>query len=160
GRTRARVNILDNDPVPPPQWQNGSPTFTWTNLPEPPPVVTNPGSQTSAEGSTVSLHIQASDPQGQTVTFAAVNLPTGLSIDPATGIIFGTIDYSAAEAFGGHYDTTVIVADGHGGSASQTFAWTVTDTDRAPTLTNVGPQHNFQGDVVSLQVQATDPDND
>jgi len=63
-----------------------------------PPVVTNPGDQIDPEGAVVSLPIQAqdSDPCGD-LSYEAVNLPPGLDIDPATGLISGTIE----EATGG-----------------------------------------------------------
>ncbi len=67
----------------------GTPIFTWTQSPTPPPVVTNPGAQTSAEGAAVSLQIAATDPNGYSLSYAAVNLPTGLSIN-STGLIAGT----------------------------------------------------------------------
>ena len=56
-----------------------------------PPVAQNPGDQTSAEGETVTLPIEASDPNSDPLTFSAANLPAGLSIDESTGEISGTI---------------------------------------------------------------------
>ena len=46
-------------------------------------TVTNPGNQTTATGSSVSLQISATDSaSGQTLTYSATGLPTGLSIMP------------------------------------------------------------------------------
>ena len=56
-----------------------------------PPVVTNPGAQTSTEGNTVNLQIQATDPDDVTFSYTATGLPLGLSIAPATGLITGTV---------------------------------------------------------------------
>jgi hypothetical protein len=94
-----------------------------------------------------------------TLSYAAANLPLGLSIN-GTGRISGTVSYSADEATttGGNYSSTVIVADGFGGSASANFTWIVPDTPRGPVVTNPGNQANAQGDTVSLQVASTDPD--
>jgi hypothetical protein len=102
----------------------------------------------------------ANDPNGYPMSFAAVNLPVGLGINSSTGLISGTVDYSAAEKFGGTYATTVIVANNHGGSTPVSFTWTITDTDRAPVLTNPGNQTNARNDTVSLQLSASDPDGD
>jgi hypothetical protein len=55
------------------------PTATWSQSPTPPPVVTNPGSQSNDEADSVSLGISATDPSGYTLAYAAVNLPAGLS---------------------------------------------------------------------------------
>jgi len=133
-----------------------SKSFMWTVTETPrPPVVTNPGSQSSAEGASVSLPITATDPDGTPLTFSATGLPPGLSINPTTGVISGTLGYNAA----GSYSVTVTASDGSL-SDSETFGWTVTNTPRPPVVTNPGTQTDAEGDVVSLQVAATDPDGD
>jgi hypothetical protein len=134
------------------------PTATWTMNPVPNPTIAQPSSQTNTEADVVNLAISASDPSGYALTYDAVNLPTGLSINASTGVISGTVDNSAAENFGGAYDTTVIASDSQGGSASTEFPWTIIDLPRAPVLTNPGDQTNSAGDTVSLQVAASDPD--
>ncbi|MFO0871036.1 MAG: putative Ig domain-containing protein [Pirellulales bacterium] len=50
-------------------------------------------------------------------------LPPGLSLDPVTGVISGTLDSSASA--GGPYTVTITADDGHGGQATQTFTWVV-----------------------------------
>ncbi|MFO0871037.1 MAG: putative Ig domain-containing protein [Pirellulales bacterium] len=50
-------------------------------------------------------------------------LPPGLSLDPVTGVISGTLDSSASA--GGPYSVTITADDGHGGQATQTFTWVV-----------------------------------
>lgn len=59
-----------------------------------PPVVTNPGTQSGIEGDVVSLPIIATDEDDDCgdLTYAATGLPGSLSIDPATGVISGTLD--------------------------------------------------------------------
>lgn len=52
--------------------------------------------QTSAEGATISLPIQATDVDaGTTLTYSATGLPTGLAIDDC-GVISGTLGYATA----------------------------------------------------------------
>ncbi len=79
-----------------------------------------------------------SDPDlSDTLTFSAAGLPGGLDIDPATGIISGTIDRSASQhgpGDDGVYTVTVTATDPHGVSTSQTFTWTVTNP--GPTAVN------------------------
>ncbi len=60
------------------------------------PVVTNPGAQTSAEGAVISLPISASDADLNPLTYSATGLPAELSIDSGTGLISGTLAYTAA----------------------------------------------------------------
>ncbi|MEQ9031364.1 MAG: malectin domain-containing carbohydrate-binding protein, partial [Aggregatilineales bacterium] len=57
-----------------------------------PPVVTNPGTQTSQSGVPITpLQIVATAPEiDQTLAFSATGLPQGLSINPGTGVISGT----------------------------------------------------------------------
>ncbi len=121
-----------------------------------PPTLTNPGNQTRAEGQAVNLAAQAT---GMGLQFAAVNLPTGLNINSANGTIFGTVDYAAAENFGGTYATTVIVANTYG-SATQQFNWTITNTARPPVLVNPGMQVSSTGVPISLQLAGFSPDGD
>jgi hypothetical protein len=58
----------------------------------PPVIDPEPGPQEHTEQELVSLDIDASDPEtGQILTFSATNLPPGLSIDAANGVISGQI---------------------------------------------------------------------
>ena len=85
------------------------------------PTVSSPGSQNSQEGDSVALAITANDPEGDTLTFSAIGLPAGLTIDPASGQIAGTV----ATGSTGFYNVTVTADDGNGGTGSATFLWTV-----------------------------------
>ncbi|WP_063771866.1 putative Ig domain-containing protein [Kitasatospora mediocidica] len=82
-------------------------------------TVNNPGSQSGTVGTAVSLQVSASDSaSGQTLTYSATGLPTGLSIS-SSGLISGTP--SAA----GTFSTTVKATDTTGASGSTSFSWTV-----------------------------------
>jgi RHS repeat-associated protein len=137
--------------------------FGWTINDTTTPTVTAPADQHGAEGDTVTgLAVVAADGDSDPLTYAATGLPTGLSIDSSTGLISGTISYSAAETSGGNYTVTVTASDGRlTGSAS--FAWTVADTNRPPVFNSAAPgaQTNNEGDTVAnLDVSVTDPDAD
>jgi hypothetical protein len=54
------------------------------------PVITAPGDQQFLVGDPVSLQIQATDPDGDPITFTGDTLPEGLSID-TSGLITGTV---------------------------------------------------------------------
>jgi len=106
--------------------------------------VTNPGTQNNAIGDSVSLQVQDSGlPRGDSWNYSAA-LPSGLSINPATGLISGTITGSANT-----YSASVTASDGQGANATQNFIWNVS----ALSVTNPGTQNNAVGDSVSLQVQ-------
>ena len=73
-------------------------TFQWAISAAGPVVVTALSSQSNLEGDAVSLQVQASNSNNSTLIYSATNLPTGLSIDPATGLISGTISPGMATA--------------------------------------------------------------
>jgi N-acetylneuraminic acid mutarotase len=60
--------------------------------------VTDPGNQVSQSGDTVDLAIQTTTSQGQSLQFSASGLPTGLTIDAASGVISGTVGSSQTGA--------------------------------------------------------------
>ena len=64
-------------------------SFNWTVTPS--ILMQNPGDQTSTVGSAIDLPIQLTRSFGQPVTFSASSLPLGLTIDPTTGIISGSV---------------------------------------------------------------------
>ena len=103
----------------------GSATFTWNvgsgtgNT----VTVTNPGNQTGTVGTPVSLQISASDSaSGQTLTYSATGLPTGLSINATSGLITGTPTTAA------NYTPTVTATDTTGASGSASFTWDISSS--------------------------------
>src|SRR5207248_1875267 len=95
-------------------------TFAWRVVHV---AVVNPGDQTSGEGATVSLALQASDPDGDPLAYSAAGLPPGLSINSSTGLIAGTI--ASGAAVDGPFAVSVAATDGAYG-ASLDFSWAVT----------------------------------
>jgi Glycosyl hydrolase family 48/Cellulose binding domain/Putative Ig domain len=90
-------------------------------------TVTNPGNQTGTVGTAASLQIQATDSaSGQTLTYSATGLPTGLTISPATGLISGTPTTAAT------YSVAVTATDTTGASGSASFTWTIGSTSPPP----------------------------
>ena len=85
-----------------------------------PPVLANPGPQSGTVGVPIApLQLVATDGDNDGLAFSVSGLPSGLAIS-AGGLVTGTP--SAA----GTSSVTVTVSDGHGGSDSKTFSWTIT----------------------------------
>ncbi len=110
-------------------------------------TVDNPGPQTGTVGNATSLQINASDTDPDTPSYSATGLPPGLSIDPTTGMISGTPTST------GTFPVTVTVADSEE-SRQTSFTWTINRV----TVVNPGSQTATVGNLVSLQIQASDSD--
>jgi hypothetical protein len=86
-----------------------------------PPVLNNPGSQTTNQNASVALTVTATDPDVPDVlSFSSVNLPPGLVMS-TSGQVTGTATTV------GEFNVNVSVSDGNGGSDSKAFLWTVCD---------------------------------
>ena len=116
--------------------------------------MTNPGTQTGNVGDPVSLQISATDPDaGSTLTYSATGLPDGLTIDEDSGLISGTLSTAGA------FSVTVTVSDGDL-DAEASFAWNVSQPNRAPSLGAIGNQSVAEGASLPLTLSATDLDTD
>ena len=126
------------------------------------PVTAGLGDLVDNDNSPVTIDITGafSDIDGDTLTYAASGLPVGLTLDPATGLITGTIDPSASTVSGDHsYAISVTASDGHGGSVTTAFTWRVlnlppTGTDDFVTTPEDTPV------VAAVLSNDHDPDND
>ncbi|HML77906.1 putative Ig domain-containing protein, partial [Geobacter sulfurreducens] len=128
-------------------------TFTWmVIIPPTAPVVTKPADQASPENGSVSLQIQATDVNGDGLTYSAAGLPPGLTMNSKTGLISGNIPYCSA----GTYPVTIMAKDPGNLSGSTMFSWVVTKTNVAPIVTKPANQSSTLNNGVSLQIQATD----
>lgn len=134
---------------------SGTATFTWTVTPV--ITVTPPAEQLNHEGDVISdVTVTATDAHNGTLNFTATNLPAGLSINPTTGVISGTI--GSTSAGDSPYTVTVVVGDGTY-STTATFTWLV-DSTADPVVNAPATQLNVDGDTVSgVQVTATEGNN-
>jgi hypothetical protein len=127
-----------------------------------PPVITDIPAQSNNEEDIISLQVNATDPNGNNLSYSATGLPAGLSINPSTGLISGTITIGAETS--SPYTVTVTVQDDGSPvkSTDEIFSWGVSAVavNQPPVITPISNQSNTEEDVVSLQVNATDPEND
>ena len=128
--------------------------FQWTvaNLNRP-PTITNPGTQTTGEGSSVSLRIETSDPDNEVLTHTASGLPPGLSISQA-GAISGRVEDGARA--NSPYTVTVTVTDGAASAMTQ-FNFVIA---RPPTLTINGPAAGWHTSAQNFLATINDLDCD
>jgi VCBS repeat-containing protein len=120
------------------------------------PVATAIANQSDVDTASIGLDVSIyfSDPNGDTLSFSASGLPTGLSISSA-GLISGTFDSN--DALSGPFSVVVTASDGNGGSTNASFLWTVT---ALPPVVQEDPPLNATegGAVVTGDVSTNDSD--
>jgi hypothetical protein len=124
-----------------------------------PPQITAPASSTVAENAPLSITVQASDPDPEDagkLQFSGSNLPAGAAIDPATGTITWTPDYTQA----GSYNISITVADPGGATAETSASIEVTNVNRPPTIQQPPDQQGEEDGQISVSIQASDEDKD
>jgi surface protein len=122
------------------------------NLPFPDFLVTG-------EGVSFEYKITATDPDDDTLTYSAANLPVGASIDAQTGVLSWTPTYTQAGFYPG---IEITVSDDHIPSKldSRIISIVVGNVNRAPVFSTIPPQEVLVGDTLSFIVTATDLDGD
>jgi len=120
------------------------------------PVLQDPGTQTVAEGQTLTVSLSATDPDGDPLTYSVANPPPGSTFDPAHGIFTWTPNLIQA----GTYPNVVFGASDGNKTAFQTITIDVTETDQPPVLLPVGSQAGRENAPVQFSLAATSPDSD
>ena len=123
------------------------------------PTVNPVADQTNTVNDLVSLQVIASDDDGDTLSYSAQDLPAGLSIDAASGLISGNI--ASGANLNSPYAVTVSVSDDGDPQKSvmTSLIWVVNkegsnnNTLAIKPLTN---QNNAVADSISLQVNVSD----
>ncbi len=122
-----------------------------------PPVFDEvPSNQSDTEGDWINVVPQVTDPDGDDLSFAATGLPPGVSIDPDSGIISGTVGYAAAQL--SPFATVVTVSDEVGGRAEASFSWSVADRNRGPTLAPIDDVVASESALLHVTTDGSDPD--
>ena len=127
------------------------------------PTLNQPPNQSGFVGNAATLALSGADPENAALTYSATGLPPGLTINPPTGVISGTLQTA------GTYGVTATVSDGSL-TSSRPFTWIVatqtspplppapSDTN-PPTVGFMSPMNNetINGKNVKLRATASDP---
>ena len=142
--------VLPPDPPDPPAPNN-------------PPVITDPGNKTYAQGETITaLGITVTDADADdTVTVTVSGLPSGLSYSSPAGQVSGTV---ASDAAAQAYTVTVTASDGVNAGVTLDFTITVLPpviSNAPPVITDPGAKTYAQGEAIeTFPIEVTDPEND
>jgi len=96
------------------------------------PTLTSVGNKNVNEGDILSFTLSASDPNGDSVSFSASNLPSGASL---SGTAF---TWTPGFSQSGSYTVTFTTSDGEGGTNSESISISVTDVNQDPQLSTIG----------------------
>ena len=112
------------------------------------PVITSSPVTTVQLNTAYTYDVNATDADGDTLTYSLTTAPSGTTIDSSTGVISWT------PTVGGSYSVTISVSDGNGGTATQVFSISVaTYIGRSIITTNTtwtlsGSPYVVTGDVL------------
>jgi hypothetical protein len=142
----------NREPVP------GTPdAFTTVNLTNRPPVFATPSNVLMNEGDTLMLALDASDPDGDRLTFMLLDAPPGLAVSASSGRIVWT----TGEGHGpGSHPVTVRVQDDATPplAITRSFLVTVNDVNAPPVLAGLGDRTLSEGQLLTLIAVASDSD--
>ena len=85
------------------------------------PEIVDINSQYTLTGETVSLNVNASDPESSALSYTVSGLPFGLSFNTTTSEISGSTDLA------GNYSVSIKVSDAAGAQANLSFPWLVSE---------------------------------
>ena len=120
------------------------------------PVLTPIGDKQTSEGVELSFTLSASDADGDTLEFTASNLPSGAIFNESTGIFNWTPGFDQS---GTYTEVSFSVSDGSD-IETEKISIEVTNVNRAPELTATSTITVNEGEIVTIDPTATDPDGD
>jgi len=117
------------------------------------PVLGAISDQSVNENTLLSFSVNATDPDGQTLTYSVTGLPSGAAL--ASQTFTWTPTYNQA----GTFALTFTVDDGQA-QDSQAITITVNNVNRAPVLSAINNKSVWSDDPLTFTIDATDPDGD
>ena len=119
------------------------------------PVLIPVGNQQVAEGELLSFQLRGVDFDADPLSFGAVGLPPGATLDGATGVF----NWRPALNRAGSYNVTLAATDGHTAS-TETIVITVANTNQLPVFVPMVDQLAREGAELRFNVVAGDADAD
>lgn len=123
------------------------------------PVLATVSSQSVGEGSLLSVQLGGSDADLPTnkLTYALVQGPTGMRVDPTSG----RLEWTPSEVQGPSTNTVVVSVSDDAGtplSFQTSFRVTVSEVNQPPSLASIDDQPVTEGQALIVQLTGSDPD--
>ncbi len=119
------------------------------------PVLNSIGNKSVNEDETLQFTIAAIEPDDDSMTYSASNLPSGASFDTDTQAFSWTPNYTQSGTYASvHFEVT----DGSL-TDSEDITISVNNTNRAPVLSSIGNKSINEGAALQFTTSATDPDD-
>ncbi len=122
-----------------------------------PPTIDSDPITASVEGEVYQYDVEASDPDGDTLTYSLTAAPGGMAISAATGLVAWLVPQTAAAE--GPHAVTVVVTDGVE-QDEQSFNLAPDEVNVAPTINSTPVTQAAVGAVYEYDVEAADADGD
>ncbi|AFY70885.1 RHS repeat-associated core domain protein [Thalassoporum mexicanum PCC 7367] len=122
-----------------------------------PPIITSAPITEAAQDKAYSYLVQAEDSDNGQLSYELINAPTGMIIDPGTGLI----EWTPTATDLGNATIEVRVDDGQGGIATQTYDLLISDTaaNLAPAFTSQPIYAAAIDEPYTYQATASDPED-
>ncbi len=123
-----------------------------------PPVISTSAPLAATVGVAYAYDLNATDADGDTLSYALTTSPAGMSIDALTGAIAWTPSVTQI----GSHEVEVSVNDGHGATGTQHFTLVVSaaNSNHAPTVTSTPAPNARATREYQYNLDATDEDGD
>jgi hypothetical protein len=158
--TYSRISISVNDGIATVTMPSFSieVTASAASAPNPAPVISGTPDGDVVTGELYAFQPSASDPNGDTLTFSAQNVPAWANFSSATGRLYGT---PGTAAIGTYADVTISVSDGVSRTSIAPFSIVVVAApNSAPAISGVPQDAVTAGQSYSFRPSATDADGD
>ncbi|MGB3401136.1 MAG: putative Ig domain-containing protein [Microcoleaceae cyanobacterium] len=121
------------------------------------PYITSEPNLEVLGGQIYTYEVEATDPNGDSLTYQLLSAPDGMTIDSETGVI----DWDTDTIPLGNYSVVVEVSDNRGETALQQYSLSLTDTpNRPPIFTSTPEVDAWINQLYSYDADAIDPDSD
>lgn len=125
-------------------------------LPNRPPVLSSQPNLFASVGQLYSTTLQATDPEGTTVTYSLRRGPEGMTIDPATGLV----RWTPVAGQTGRVIVTLVALDEQAGASVQSFEIDVLGINTPPEIITTPPALAWARGLFQYDVIARDSDRD